>query len=82
MRAQEQIIYRGGILADEMGMGKPIQTLALLMTDPNAKPNLVVAFTVAIMQWKSELVMICAFMCIMVPRGLMIGNSFRITMLF
>lgn len=36
-------------------MGKTIQTIALLMTDPEAKPNIVVAPTVAIMQWKSEI---------------------------
>jgi len=32
-----------------------IQTLALVMTDPNAGTNLVVAPTVALMQWKSEI---------------------------
>jgi DNA repair protein RAD16 len=55
MRLQEKSEWRGGILADEMGMGKTIQTLSLIMTDPNAGPNLVVAPTVAIMQWKSEI---------------------------
>lgn len=55
LRLQEQSDFRGGILADEMGMGKTIQTLSLIMMDPKAKPNLVVAPTVAIMQWKSEI---------------------------
>lgn len=51
--------YNGGILADEMGMGKTIQTIALLMSDlddPSVKRRtLVVAPTVAIMQWKNEI---------------------------
>jgi SNF2 family DNA or RNA helicase len=55
LRHQEQSDFGGGILADEMGMGKTIQTLSLIMSDPNAKPNLVVAPTVAIMQWKAEI---------------------------
>ncbi|KAI5779527.1 SNF2 family N-terminal domain-containing protein [Geopyxis carbonaria] len=55
LRLQEQGQFGGGILADEMGMGKTIQTLSLIMTDPKAKPNLVVAPTVAMMQWKSEI---------------------------
>lgn len=37
-----------------MGMGKTIQTIALLLSDKK-KPNLVIAPTVAIMQWKSEI---------------------------
>lgn len=71
MREQEKYtVWKGGMLADEMGapfiihslpcthdllgMGKTIQTLALLVGDPR-KPNLVVAPTVAIMQWKREI---------------------------
>ncbi|KAL7267506.1 DNA repair protein rad16 [Rhizina undulata] len=46
--------FYGGILADEMGMGKTIQTISLLMAEPRANPNLVVDPTVALMQWKSE----------------------------
>jgi len=52
---QEKTRFNGGILADEMGMGKTIQTIALLMSEPRAKPNLVVAPTVALMQWRSEI---------------------------
>jgi DNA repair protein RAD16 len=37
-----------------MGMGKTIQIISLLVTDGH-KPNLVVAPTVAIMQWKNEI---------------------------
>ncbi|TCD69165.1 DNA repair protein rad16 [Steccherinum ochraceum] len=54
MKLQEKSIWNGGLLADEMGMGKTIQMLALLCSDAGAKPNLVVAPTVAVMQWKNE----------------------------
>ncbi|KAI9262173.1 SNF2 family N-terminal domain-containing protein [Phascolomyces articulosus] len=55
MRQQEELNdFKGGVLADEMGMGKTIQTIALLLSDKQ-KPNLVVAPTVAIMQWKQEI---------------------------
>ncbi|KAG8913553.1 DNA repair protein rad16, partial [Tulasnella sp. 418] len=54
MRKQEKGIWRGGCLADEMGMGKTIQTLALLVSDKR-KPNLIIAPTVAVMQWKNEI---------------------------
>eukprot|EP00501_MAST-03F_sp_TOSAG23-6_P001686 GSMAST32.ASY1.ANO1.1757.1 assembled CDS len=33
MKAQEASLYRGGILADEMGMGKTLQAIALLVSD-------------------------------------------------
>lgn len=53
---QEASKYNGGILADEMGMGKTIQTIALFMSDKDRKePILVIAPTVAIMQWKNEI---------------------------
>ncbi|KAI8139099.1 SNF2 family N-terminal domain-containing protein [Fennellomyces sp. T-0311] len=55
MRQQEELNdFKGGVLADEMGMGKTIQTIALLLSD-RKKPNLVIAPTVAIMQWKKEI---------------------------
>ncbi|CAO3595034.1 unnamed protein product [Absidia cylindrospora] len=47
--------FKGGVLADEMGMGKTIQTISLLLSDHGKKPNLVVAPTVAIMQWQNEI---------------------------
>jgi DNA repair protein RAD16 len=55
LKQEKQLRFGGGILADEMGMGKTIQTIALLLAEPRGKPNLVVAPTVALMQWKSEI---------------------------
>ncbi|RLV93142.1 DNA repair protein RAD16 [Spathaspora sp. JA1] len=52
---QEDGEFQGGILADEMGMGKTIQTIALFMQDRTKRPNLVVGPTVALMQWKNEI---------------------------
>ncbi|KAF8508824.1 SNF2 family N-terminal domain-containing protein [Gautieria morchelliformis] len=54
MKKQEKGVWAGGMLADEMGMGKTIQTIALLVADRH-KPNLIVAPTVAVMQWKHEI---------------------------
>ncbi|OSX60483.1 hypothetical protein POSPLADRAFT_1147183 [Postia placenta MAD-698-R-SB12] len=55
MRKQEEGTWKGGILADEMGMGKTIQMIAMLVSNAGIKPNLVVAPTVAIMQWRNEI---------------------------
>ncbi|KAE9394295.1 hypothetical protein BT96DRAFT_998675 [Gymnopus androsaceus JB14] len=54
MKKQEEGVWKGGMLADEMGMGKTIQVIALLVSD-RKKPNLVIAPTVAIMQWRNEI---------------------------
>ncbi|KAF9045511.1 SNF2 family N-terminal domain-containing protein [Panaeolus papilionaceus] len=54
MREQEKTVWAGGMLADEMGMGKTIQIISLIVSDGN-KPNLVVAPTVAVMQWRNEI---------------------------
>ena len=35
-------MYGGGLLADEMGMGKTIQMIALMVSD-TTRPNLVIA---------------------------------------
>lgn len=54
MKEQEKGTWKGGMLADEMGMGKTIQTIALLLSDRKA-PNLIVAPTIAVVQWKNEI---------------------------
>lgn len=56
MTRQEQTHYKGGLLGDEMGMGKTIQAVSLIMSDYPAKnPTLVVVPPVALMQWQSEI---------------------------
>lgn len=60
MMQQEKTQYRGGLLGDEMGMGKTIQAVSLLMSDyPAGKPSLVVVPPVALMQWQSEIKVCC-----------------------
>ncbi|KAJ3162808.1 DNA repair protein rad16 [Geranomyces michiganensis] len=54
MMKQEESRFNGGILADEMGMGKTLETIALLVSKP-MRPNLILTPTVAIMQWMTEL---------------------------
>eukprot|EP00927_Polykrikos_kofoidii_P070844 TRINITY_DN67222_c0_g1_i1.p1 TRINITY_DN67222_c0_g1~~TRINITY_DN67222_c0_g1_i1.p1 ORF type:complete len:1007 (+),score=209.45 TRINITY_DN67222_c0_g1_i1:91-3111(+) len=46
---------RGGILADEMGMGKTLQTIALVLASPSAGPTLVVVPASGLFQWRSEI---------------------------
>lgn len=56
MLAQEQSEWKGGLLGDEMGMGKTIQAVSLLMSDyPVGLPSLVVVPPVALMQWQAEI---------------------------
>ena len=57
MKQQEKGPWKGGMLADEMGMGKTIQTIALILSDhdpANKLHTLILAPTVAIMQWRNE----------------------------
>lgn len=55
LKRQEESKYRGGVLSDEMGMGKTIQMISLIMDNISNSPTLVVAPTVALMQWKNEI---------------------------
>ena len=56
MIRQEQSQWKGGLLGDEMGMGKTIQAVSLIMSDYPAKtPTLVVVPPVALMQWQNEI---------------------------
>ncbi|KAL9054757.1 MAG: hypothetical protein Q9162_003955 [Coniocarpon cinnabarinum] len=56
MRKQEQTKWGGGLLGDEMGMGKTIQAVSLIMSDyPQKDPTLVVVPPVALMQWSTEI---------------------------
>ncbi|EDU40690.1 HepA Superfamily II DNA RNA helicase SNF2 family [Pyrenophora tritici-repentis] len=56
MIRQEQTHYKGGLLGDEMGMGKTIQAVSLIMSDyPAKQPTLVCVPPVALMQWSNEI---------------------------
>ncbi|KAL8908758.1 MAG: hypothetical protein Q9207_000615 [Kuettlingeria erythrocarpa] len=56
MMKQESSQWKGGLLGDEMGMGKTIQAVSLIMSDYPAKsPSLVVVPPVALMQWQNEI---------------------------
>ena len=45
----------GGILADEMGMGKTLQMIALFLANPLPGPTLVVCPAAALLQWSNEM---------------------------
>lgn len=68
MQQQERSQWRGGLLADEMGMGKTLQVISLLVADPR-RPNLVVAPTVAILQWRNEIAKFTQGMRVIVWHG-------------
>ncbi|QSZ29816.1 hypothetical protein DSL72_004334 [Monilinia vaccinii-corymbosi] len=56
MRAMEKTDWGGGLLGDEMGMGKTIQAVSLIMSDfPAKQPSLVLVPPVALMQWQQEI---------------------------
>jgi DNA repair protein RAD16 len=56
MMRQEKSQWKGGLLGDEMGMGKTIQAVSLIMSDfPAKEPSLVVVPPVALMQWQAEI---------------------------
>ncbi|KAM0746618.1 hypothetical protein T439DRAFT_293915 [Meredithblackwellia eburnea MCA 4105] len=72
MLQQEKGTWGGGMLADEMGMGKTIQTISLILSDykpGDKKLSLVLAPTVAIMQWKNEFEKFTSGMKILVFHG-------------
>ena len=56
MKAMEKTDWGGGLLGDEMGMGKTIQAVSLIMSDfPAPQPSLVLIPPVALMQWQQEI---------------------------
>jgi len=56
MKAMEKTEWGGGLLGDEMGMGKTIQAVSLIMSDwPAKQPTLVLIPPVALMQWQQEI---------------------------
>ncbi|CCW70891.1 unnamed protein product [Phytomonas sp. Hart1] len=55
MLAQEHSDTKGGILADEMGMGKTIQMISLLVAHPVPGPTLIVCPVSSMLQWESEI---------------------------
>lgn len=56
MKMMEKTRWGGGLLGDEMGMGKTIQAVSLIMSDYPAKnPSLVLIPPVALMQWQQEI---------------------------
>lgn len=56
MMEMEKTKWGGGLLGDEMGMGKTIQAVSLIMSDyPQPKPSLVLIPPVAMMQWQEEI---------------------------
>jgi DNA repair protein RAD16 len=55
LKRQEASRFNGGILADSMGMGKTLQTIALIASQPVYGPTLVICPVVALYQWRDEI---------------------------
>lgn len=54
MKSRENSQIRGGILADQMGMGKTIQTIGLMLTGDVQDINLIILPAIALNQWVEE----------------------------
>ncbi|KAK6089437.1 hypothetical protein P3W45_001574 [Vairimorpha bombi] len=54
MKSRENSQIRGGILADQMGMGKTIQTIGLMLTGGKQDINLIILPAIALSQWVEE----------------------------
>lgn len=55
MVSREESVTKGGILADEMGMGKTVQVLGLITSGDLKEITLIVVPTIALNQWISEI---------------------------
>mmetsp|Transcript_28795 Transcript_28795/g.66965 ORF Transcript_28795/g.66965 Transcript_28795/m.66965 type:complete len:1122 (-) Transcript_28795:125-3490(-) len=54
LQREEDRTTKGGVLADEMGMGKTLQMIALLLAGKSQGPNLVICPAAAMLQWRNE----------------------------
>ncbi|WUR05070.1 DNA repair protein RAD16 [Vairimorpha necatrix] len=55
MKSREKSDIKGGILADQMGMGKTIQTIGLLLLGTSSDVNLIILPSIALNQWIEEI---------------------------
>lgn len=55
MVKQEESDVKSGILADEMGMGKTIQTIGMILSRERRGPTLVVCPVSSMLQWEEEI---------------------------
>ncbi|KAM0676382.1 DNA repair protein rad16 [Gurleya vavrai] len=55
MKERERSITKGGILADEMGMGKTVQAIGLMLADDFVGETLIITPAIALNQWIFEI---------------------------